>query len=78
MTVSLNRPSWQATGVINDLPQTSRDGGGPKYDPRRDHLRRVPAKQEIAQRQKILEEKDDGRATELALREVLDSINSAK
>ncbi|KAL9119925.1 MAG: hypothetical protein Q9187_003525, partial [Circinaria calcarea] len=78
MTLILNRPSWQATGVINDLPQPSRDGGGPKYDHRRDQLRKVPAKQEMAQRQKMLEEKDDGRATELALREVLDSIKSAK
>ena len=78
MTLSLNRPSWHATGVINDLPPTSRDSGAPKYDPRRDQLRRVPAKQEITQRQKMLEEKDDGRATELALREVLDSIKSAK
>ena len=77
MAINLNRANWHITGVINDLPQTPRDGG-PKHDPRRDQQRRLSIKSDIKQRQKTLDEKDTGRAAELALREILDSIKAAK
>ena len=74
-TIRLNHPSWEATGVINDIPAATRDG---RYDARRDHARRLATKNEIAQKKKTAEERDRGRAAELALREVLDSIKAAK
>ena len=72
-----NSASWHTTGVINDIPPTPRDGR-PRYDSRRDQPRRIPLKAEVAERQKALEERDRGRAAELALREVLDSVKAAK
>jgi hypothetical protein len=73
--VSLNRAGWEATGVINDIPTTTRDM---RYDIRKDHLNKVPMKVDIVQRKRALDERDRGRAAELALREVLDSIKAAK
>ena len=77
MPINFNRANWHVTGVINDIPPTPRDGA-PKYELRRDQQRRVSVKSDIAQRQKVLDEKDTGRAAELALREILDSIKAAK
>ena len=73
--VSLNRAGWEATGVINDIPSASRDH---RYNSRREQPRRFLSKIEIDQRKKALEDRDRGRAAELALKEVLDSIKAAK
>ncbi|MCJ1379643.1 hypothetical protein MMC17_002745 [Xylographa soralifera] len=70
----IHRAGWEATGVINDIPLTTRDG---RYDTRRDQPRRLPVKIDMAQRKKSLEERDRGRAAELALKEVLDSVKAA-
>ncbi|MCJ1395263.1 hypothetical protein MMC18_008147 [Xylographa bjoerkii] len=70
----LHRAGWEATGVINDIPPATRDG---RYDMRRDQPRRLPTKTDMAQRKKITEERDRGRAAELALKEVLDSVKAA-
>jgi len=71
----LIRAGWEATGVINDIPTATRDT---RYDIRRDQLHRPSTKNDVAQRKKQLEERDRGRAAELALKEVLDSIKAAK
>ena len=74
--LSLNRPNWQATGVINDLPPVIRDP--PSYSKPRNMMRRTSTKEEILKKQDALEERERGRAAELALREVLDSVKAAK
>jgi hypothetical protein len=73
-SVKLNRPSWESTGVINDLPPRQ----DPKPDTRREMSRHTLLKVDSEQRQRIAEELDTGRAAELALREVLASIRDAK
>ena len=75
MGMSLNRAGWEATGVINDIPSATRDN---RYNSRREQPHRLLSKMEMDQRKKALEDKDRGRAAELALREVLDSIKAAK
>ena len=74
--VNLNRPSWQATGVINDLPPVIRES--PSYPKPRNIVRRTSTKEEIARKQDALDEKERGRAAELALKEVLESVKAAK
>jgi len=74
--VNFNRPSWQATGVINDLPPVIRES--PSYPKPRNTIRRASAKEDVIRKQDALEEKERGRAAELALKEVLDSVNAAK
>ena len=73
----INRANWTATGVINDLPPTPSQNGGIRYDIRREQPRRIPNKVAILQRQKTVEERDQARAAQLALREVLDSLKAA-
>lgn len=73
-SVKLNRPSWEATGVMNDLPPRQ----DPKLDARRDVSRHTLLKVDSEQRQRVMEELDTGRAAELALREVLASVRDAK
>ena len=77
VTISLNRANWQSTGVINDLPPTPRHNTM-NFESRRDNLRRGTIKNDVAKRQKALEERDRGKAAELALQEVLDSIKAAE
>jgi hypothetical protein len=73
--ISLNAPSWEATGVMNDIPSVS-SGGRPEA--KRDQLRRSSHKNETILRKKLNEEREKGRAVELALREVLDSLKAAR
>jgi hypothetical protein len=73
-SIKLNRPSWENTGVMNDLPPRH----DPKSDARREVSRHTLLKVDSEQRQRISEELDTGRAAELALREVLASIRDAK
>ena len=68
--IQLNRPSWQATGVMTDLPHTSRES---RYTP----SRKVSNRAEITFRKQWQEDRNRGRAAELALQEVLDSVKAA-
>ncbi|KAE9992715.1 hypothetical protein EG327_008145 [Venturia inaequalis] len=72
-SVKLNRPSWEATGVMNDLPPRQ----DPNPDPRKGASRHTLLKVESEQRHRFAEELDTGRAAELALREVLASVRDA-
>lgn len=72
-----NQLNWQATGVINDLPPI------PKDDQLSAARRRTPSrmgfiKEDLTRRQRNVEERDRGQAAELALKEVLESVRSAK
>lgn len=73
----LNEANWQATGVINNIPSTPRDGLT-RHDPRRDGSRRTSVKHNFVRQHEGLDERDNGRAAELALKEVLGSIRAAK
>lgn len=79
---------WEATGVMNHIP-TSRnpelgDQNGEEREPRRVESRsrnvskQVLAKTTFEQKQKMTEAQDSARAAELALREILGSIQAAK
>ncbi|KAL7621897.1 hypothetical protein AAE478_007397 [Parahypoxylon ruwenzoriense] len=82
------QPTWEATGVINDIPprngdlkSNSDDNAG--QDPlRRSGLQRVPSrtaqKSQLDARQKLADAMDTARAAELALRELLSSWRAAK
>lgn len=71
---TVNRPGWEATGVINDLP--------PRIEPRpvdrRDSSKRDHLKADLDQRQKLADELDTGRAAQLALKEILDTVRNAE
>lgn len=73
----LNKASWQSTGVINNLPQvpkgdTENHLNGPTLGPR------SSIKQDLVRKHEIREIIDQGRAAELALKEVLESVKAAK
>lgn len=82
--VRLNAPNWQSTGVINGLP------GSSTVSPALEHITSATGKRkyssiETAAAKDILglrgdlgSEKDTARALELALREVLDTIQAAQ
>lgn len=65
-SLDVHKLKWQATGVINDLPPRHTDS--PRLDIFRDP----------EHRQRYLEERDNGRAAEMALREVLNEIQAAQ
>jgi hypothetical protein len=71
---SVNRPGWEATGVMNDLP--------PRIEPRpadrRDSNKRDQLKADLEQRQRFADELDTGRAAQLALKEILDTVRNAE
>ncbi|KAK8065993.1 hypothetical protein PG997_012740 [Apiospora hydei] len=81
-------PSWEATGVMNDLPARNGDlqaGPWDEADPTRKQSlqpQRVPSraaqKQQLDARQKLTDAVDTARAAELALREMLSSWRAAK
>jgi hypothetical protein len=77
MGVRFNKPGWESTGVINDLPPRLE-----RLEPRSDARRELPKhhmlKSDLEQRQKIAEELENGRAAELALQEVLGSVRDAR
>lgn len=70
----LNRPNWQSTGVINNLPPVSREDGSP-FGKR--SSKRISVKEEIVHKQNALEERDRAQAAEMALQEVLGSVKAA-
>jgi hypothetical protein len=88
---SVNKPSWESTGVINHIPPAKRDdtargwdteekdGSGRKMESRnRSVSRHVLAKTTFEQKEKMVEALDSARAAELALREFLGSLRAAK
>ncbi|KAL6714526.1 hypothetical protein ACLMJK_007951 [Lecanora helva] len=70
----LNKPTWHATGVINDIPSITNSA---PYSRAQSPSKRPSVKEDIAHKQNVLEERDRARAAESALREVLDSVNAA-
>lgn len=72
-----NAANWQATGVINGLPPTPRQGQV-HVDMRRDSSRRTSVKSDFVRRQAMMDDTDTGRAAELALRELLGSLRAAR
>lgn len=77
MKTILNRANWQATGVINNIPPPSKETPL-SYSKRRAVSRKASIKETLVRKQDALEEKDRGRAAELALLEVLESVRAAK
>jgi hypothetical protein len=59
---------------MNDLPPRLE----PRPSDRRDSTKRDQLKTELDQRQKLTEELDTGRAAQLALREILDTVKYAE
>ena len=68
----LNKPTWEATGVMTDIPTASLNHN---YEP---ISRKVPNRSDQALKKRMVEDHTRMRAAELALQEVLDSINAAK
>ena len=77
--ISLNAPNWQSTGVINGLPTlTALDSSTPNGPPSRLGVDAVAAREILGLRNDLGCEKETARALELALREVLDTIQAAR
>lgn len=85
----LNSHPWEATGVINNIPSSRKEAAraqeaaerdrAPKLEGReRSVSRQMLAKTTFEQKQKITEAMDNAKAAELALREIMGSIRSAK
>lgn len=66
----INRPTWEATGVITNIPTT-----GLRID---SATRKQLSRSDTAIRKRMLEDRTRLRAAELALQEVLDSVNAAR
>ncbi|KAF7536835.1 hypothetical protein G7054_g4242 [Neopestalotiopsis clavispora] len=82
------QPTWEATGVINDIPSKNGDSSG-GWDESTESNRqsgaqqqrnssRMLQKQQLDARQKLTDAMDTARAAELALREILGSWRAAK
>lgn len=71
---TVNRLGWEATGVINDLPPRLE----PRPTERRESSKREQLKADLDQRQKLADELDTGRAAQLALKEILDTVRNAE
>ncbi|KAH7175573.1 hypothetical protein EDB81DRAFT_12228 [Dactylonectria macrodidyma] len=78
------QPTWEATGVINDIPQRgSWDGDATPEPMRRPGMQRAVSKQAVQKAQfdvkhKLTDAMDTARAAELALRELLSSWKAAR
>jgi hypothetical protein len=68
---------WQVTGVIRDTSKPLKDIGR-RLDTQRENAKRYYAKNGVDKKQKSMETRDNARAAELALKEVLSSIKAAK
>jgi hypothetical protein len=77
MGVRFNKPGWESTGVMNNLPPRL-ERLEPRPDVRRDLPKHHMLKSDMEQRKKIAEELENGRAAELALQEVLGSVRDAR
>lgn len=81
-SISMFSPSWEATGVINDIPMVNNGAysevdGSRRVEASRTASRQVLAKAAFEQKQKLTDALDTARAAELALREVLGAIKAA-
>lgn len=86
----INQASWEATGVMNNIPMTRNGGSVQSWDGEdRDGIRRPEgrnrsvskqtlAKTTFEQKQKMIEALDNAKAAELALRELMGSLRAAK
>ena len=86
----MNQASWEATGVMNNIPATRNGGSVHSWDGEdRDSIRRpegrnrsvskqMLAKTTFEQKQKMIEALDNSKAAELALRELMGSLRAAK
>lgn len=73
-----NTPSWHATGVINDLPETtSQDVAISSRAPIAQSQRASTTSLDYTNRNSKTKDEDTVRALELALQEVLDNIRAA-
>ncbi|TVY16683.1 hypothetical protein LARI1_G007416 [Lachnellula arida] len=90
-TYRINKPTWEATGVMNVIPPSRSGDSAPSWDggDERDAGRKVEnrarsvskqmlAKTTFEQKQKMIDALDNAKAAELALRELLGSIRAAK
>jgi hypothetical protein len=83
---SMNQPTWEATGVINNIPMTRNGGSVQSWDGEdrrpegrnRSVSKQMLAKTTFEQKQKMIEALDNAKAAELALRELLGSLRAAK
>ena len=75
----LDRAKWEAAGVVNGLSPQS-DGGEPPSHlvKKRSNMRMASLKEDLARKQELMEERDRGQAAELALKEVLERVKTAK
>ncbi len=73
-----NRPTWEATGVMNDLPSVPRIDAATRVTRRLSSAGRGSIRGGIARTQDIMDLVDQGRAAELALKEILESVKAAK
>ncbi len=82
--IRVNEPNWQSTGVINGLPGSSTVSPALEHvtstTGKRSHssIETAAAKDILGLRGDLGSEKDTARALELALREVLDTIQAAQ
>ncbi|KAF2239496.1 hypothetical protein EV356DRAFT_528095 [Viridothelium virens] len=74
--IKINEASWQVTGVINGLPSRG-NVASPGLAREASMGRHQQLKADYEQRQRSIEEKEQARAAELALQEVLSSIKAA-
>ncbi|KAF4992816.1 hypothetical protein FDECE_13602 [Fusarium decemcellulare] len=78
------QPTWEATGVMNDIPKRGSWEGDATPEPmKRPGMQRTVSKQAIQKaqfdvKQKLADAMDTARAAELALRELLSSWRAAK
>lgn len=76
------QPTWEATGVINDIPANNRGENTPEPN-KRPGMQRTVSKQVIQKaqfdmKQKLADAMDTARAAELALREMMSAWRAAK
>lgn len=71
----IKAPTLETTGVINDILGVTGDG---KNLAGVMEARQSPVRAEIILRRRLVEEREEARAVELALRQLVDSVNAAK
>lgn len=72
-SIMFNAPSWHATGVINNLPESTSQDANSSRAP----VSHSPGSLDYAGRNSKTKDADTVRALELALQEVLDNIKAA-
>lgn len=72
--VTFNKPGWEVTGVMNDLPPRTEA----RPQSRKGSTKREHQKADLDQRHKVMEELETGRAAQLALRELVDTVRNAE